>query len=260
MKNKSNIWKVVTVITAIMLGTMRVTLACAIILLCTGCSSKEDIDQVSSEQVVYEIEDKVEQPTLNSVVNHPVVGDERNFMFIQEIPEDGQLDFHLTHDNEPVKIEPGKTYCVLIFLRNDATFNTQADKERLVGPPLDILVNIPETINPTSQDNYMLCAIRRSALLKNEEHNVHPDINTIGCNVKLYADKPVKLMYNIQGKLEIRFGKEYKDVISNEYYVYTPEEQETPTRPVLTSVLPMGIYPSEEGSFLIWSFWADSTK
>ena len=60
----------------------------------------------------YSINDDIKKPTFNSVIDHPVLGDEREFIYIRQ---GGEKEWHRS-----IKLESGKQYEIKVNFRNDA--------------------------------------------------------------------------------------------------------------------------------------------
>ncbi len=74
------------------------------------------------ERQTYTMEVPATAPTMNSITNNPMIGDERNFVRVREA---GAGDFIDT-----AEVEPGKTYEVYIFYHNNAADNFNFDTNR----------------------------------------------------------------------------------------------------------------------------------
>ena len=92
----------------------------------------------------YTNESPAPQAVFNSITNNAAVGDERDFVRVVEVHEDGTKD---TYANE-VEVKAGGIYEVYIYYHNDAssTYNTKAYDYRGVARESKISAAFPETI------------------------------------------------------------------------------------------------------------------
>lgn len=108
----------------------------------------------ADNQFVYLLEDRPEKPALNRMIGDPIVGDQRNFIYVRETlsgqPETLELE-HLIRDDTLIsyQLEPGKTYEVLIYLNNNATYDPELP-ESTVGDAKapEIILEAPRALTP----------------------------------------------------------------------------------------------------------------
>ena len=96
------------------------------------------------ERQTYTNQSPAPKAVFNSITNNAAVGDERDFVRIVEIHEDGTKD---NYTNE-VTVSPGKTYEVYIYYHNDAssTYNDKAHDYIGVARESRISAAFPESI------------------------------------------------------------------------------------------------------------------
>ena len=104
----------------------------------------ESAEAWGPERTTYTNESPAPQAVFNSITNNAAVGDERDFVRIVEVHEDGTKD---TYANE-IEVSAGKTYEVYIYYHNDAssTFNTRDYEYRGVAREAKISAAFPETL------------------------------------------------------------------------------------------------------------------
>ncbi len=213
----------------------------------------------SSYDETYQSADDITKPILNSVTDHPLIGDERNFVYVQKVEKDGRFRVNIGPPDQPFKIEPGNYYDIIMFLRNDASADTEADRERLATPPLDGIIMAPTVIEPGKEEE-ISCTIGRSVMMNEEGDRTEPEINSVFSGVTVCADEPVHLLYG-SDKLLVFFGEEYKEGFSNDARITSLSSKQTQEMVVWpTFTIKRNIFPSEEGSFLIYTFYAEAAK
>lgn len=213
----------------------------------------------SSYDAFFQSSDNITEPILNSVIDHPLIGNESDFVYVQKVDKDGHFRVVLGLPDQPVKIEPGNYYDIIMFLRNDATTQTQADRERLVTPPLDGIIMVPTVITP-EEEKKIACTVGRSVLMNEEGERTEPEINSIYSGVTVCVDEPVRLLH-CSNKLLIFFGEGYKEGFSNDVQITTMSSKGVQSSIVWpTFTIKRSIFPSEEGSFLIYTVYAEAAE
>lgn len=95
------------------------------------------------ERPTYTVHDPAHHATFNSITDNPAVGDERDFVRVAEIRDDGSS----VYGNE-ITIEPNKRYSVYIYFHNDAsaTFNDDAHGNAGLAWNTRLSSNFPDSL------------------------------------------------------------------------------------------------------------------
>lgn len=89
----------------------------------TACGHSKETPKVSDVLPEFTQEEPADYPIMNAMVDHPVLGDERDFVRIGELRDDGMpltLDDFREYRTEEMKFEAGKSYIMLVYFHNAA--------------------------------------------------------------------------------------------------------------------------------------------
>ena len=91
----------------------------------------------------YSINDDIKKPTFNSVIDHPVLGDERQFVYIRQ---GGEKEWHRS-----MKLVSGKQYEIKVNFRNDADpkYNYSSFNRQGIAVHVKMSIDVPSYISAT---------------------------------------------------------------------------------------------------------------
>lgn len=126
------------------------------------------------DRQTYTMESPAPSATFNSIIDNPILGDERDFVRVAE--DDG------TYSNE-VKVEAGKTYMVYIGYHNDAASSTNETGEG-ISKNTRVVTDFPREIGPGERAEIYAKILSDTA----EPHSVWDE-------AYLTADEELKIKY-----------------------------------------------------------------
>lgn len=140
-------------------------------------------------QLVYHYADNISFPLFNSVIDHPSLGDEREFVHIRM---GGEKEWH-----RKMLLEEGKQYEVDIFFRNDANsmFNSKEYNHKAIAWRTRIAVDLPMTVNNKREEQ-----INVKILYESLDHIVHECRDGIQL---LLAEKNYEKVHFVSGSAKI---------------------------------------------------------
>lgn len=129
-----------------------------------------------------------DEPVLNRWISDPIVGDQRNFLFIIKAdakkPEDLSLD-HLKRDDTRIEytLEVGETYQLIVYLQNNVRYDEKNPDAGAIEN-LGLAASVPLTLDPGAES-------RLVTIIGGDNTTLMPS-----CEIALTAEAKAKLVWS----------------------------------------------------------------